>query len=50
MTKKDIILDKVADLRATVEALLPAGRERSTALTKLDEARHWVSDIKEEEA
>jgi hypothetical protein len=45
MTNTDIIKDKINDLKATMEALLPHSRERSTALTKLDECRHWVTDI-----
>jgi hypothetical protein len=38
------ILRDLAQLRARVELMAPAGRERSLALTKLDEAGHWVVD------
>jgi hypothetical protein len=38
-----VIRDKIHDLVCTV-AVLPASRERSTIMTKLDEARHWLGD------
>jgi hypothetical protein len=40
----DAILQELAQLRARVELTAPPGRERSLALTKLDEARHWTLD------
>ena len=37
-------LRELAQLRNRVELMAPAGRERSLALTKLDEAGHWIAD------
>lgn len=45
MNANEIVKDKLNDLNATVLALLPNSRERSSLITKLDEARHWLADI-----
>jgi len=40
------VLLKIAEAAVLVNDRLPAGRERSMVLTKLDEARLWCKDIK----
>lgn len=40
------LMVKLADLVIDANDL-PPSRERSCVLTKLDEARHWLRDIKE---
>jgi hypothetical protein len=41
---RDAILRELAQLRARVELTSPPGRERALAVTKLDEAGHWITD------
>lgn len=36
--------EEIALAKAVVERLVPAGRERSLAITKLDEASLWVGE------
>jgi hypothetical protein len=43
MNMHKIIQDKINDLVATVQTL-ENSRAKSMALTKLDEARHWIED------
>lgn len=45
-TKKEDIAWKIAETIQAVHNDLPNGREKSCLLTKLDEARHWLNDIR----
>ncbi len=45
-TKKEDIAWKIAETIQAVHDDLPNSREKSCLLTKLDEARHWLNDIR----
>ena len=45
-TKKEDIAWKIAETIQAVHDDLPSSREKSCLLTKLDEARHWLNDIR----
>lgn len=42
-TEHAALRDAVADARAHLDRTLPEGREKSTALTRLQEAHHWAA-------